>query len=78
MVKAIENFNNKGRVNCNCKEFYSKHPDLAPRNVYLSMGRVLDKTKVDRFIENFDKPFWVRAKNWCKYKIQDIFSKNKV
>lgn len=51
------------------------HPDLIPRNVYLAMNRVTNQKEVDRAIGNFGEPFWVRAKNWFKYKIEDIFQR---
>lgn len=59
----------------NSQEFYNRRPDLAPRNIYLSMGRVIDKKTIDRNIGNFGEPFWVRVKNLLKYKVEDIFKR---
>lgn len=73
MISAI-NFTAKNHK-IRGKEFYNKHPDLAPRNVYLAMGRVINQKDVNRKIENFGEPLMVRAKNWIKYKIEDMFSK---
>lgn len=67
----------KTKININSREFYDKHPDLAPRNIYLYYGRVITKKDIDRSVENFGEPFWIRAKNWLKYKIEDILIKNK-
>lgn len=56
------------KVDINSRKFYEQHPDLAPRNVYLATGRLIDMEKVNRTIENFGEPFWIRAKNWFKHK----------
>ncbi len=77
-MKIWSNFGfRKSKLNINSPEFYKEHPDLTPRNVYLSLGRVTDKKEIDRTIENFGEPFWVRAKNWFKYKIEDILKNKK-
>ena len=73
MISLVSFTGVKSKTNFNSKKFYNEHPDLAPRNIYLSMGRTIDTKKVNRTIENFGEPFWVRAKNWFKYKIEDIF-----
>ncbi len=70
MVKPI-GCSIKNKIKLDTKKFYNEHPDLAPRNIYLAMDRVIDKKQIDRTIENFGEPFWVRAKNWLKYKIED-------
>lgn len=77
MVKAIRCFNNKNKINVNCREFYEKHPDLAPRNVYLYLGRVITKEDADKkFAKIFKEPFITRAKNWFQNKIGKLFNRD--
>lgn len=77
MISMVSFTGVKSKINLNSKKFYNEHPDLAPRNIYLLLGRTIDTKKVNRTIENFGEPFWLRAKNWFKYKIEDIFKTNK-
>jgi hypothetical protein len=37
------------------KEFWAKHPDLAPRNVYLSEGRVMGLNEVEKGLNDICK-----------------------
>lgn len=74
MVKPIGLFNKiHKKVDLNSKEFYNKHPDLAPRNVYLSMNRTIGRDEINRTIENIGEPLHVRIINQCKDKIKKIF-----
>lgn len=78
MIGPVKLFNLKKasrKIDINNRNFYDKHPDLAPRNIYLYLGRTLDIEKVNRTIENFDEPLSIRIKNWCKQKIKNIFKK---
>ena len=64
----------KTKINPNSMEFYRKHPDLAPRNVYLYLGRTVDLKTVERYIANFGKEsIWDKVRNW----FSNIFNKNK-
>ncbi len=76
MIKPVS-YTGRQTIGLNNEQFYKNHTDLAPRNIYLAMGRVINQKEVNRTIENFGEPFWVRAKNWFKYKIEDIFSRDK-
>ncbi len=76
MIEPV-GFTGRQHIDLNSQKFYKSHPDLVPRNVYLAMGRVVNQKEVNRKIENFGEPFWVRAKNWFKYKIEDIFNRDK-
>lgn len=78
MVNPVKLFNFKKtshKIDMNSRKFYDQHPDLAPKNIYLYMGRTLDIKTVNRTIENFGEPLPVRIKNWCKYKIKNILKK---
>jgi len=46
------------KINLNSQKFYKKHPDLAPRNVYLRMGKILKVEDVQKSFFNWDKPWW--------------------
>lgn len=59
----------RSKVDVNCQKFYKQHPDLAPRNVYLRMGRILKLENVQKAFFNWDKPWW----KVCLDKITDIF-----
>lgn len=53
----------------NSLEFYKKHPDLAPRNVYLYLGRVVSKEEVEKKIDKLTRPsMYERLKNLFKIK----------
>ena len=55
----------KSKIDLNSQDFYKKHPDLAPRNVYLYMGRTLDLKSVEKYINNFGKEsIWKKIGNW--------------
>ena len=69
MLKILPKVNNqkvyKTRINPNSQEFYKKHPDLAPRNVYLYMGRILDLKTVKKYINNIGKEsIFEKIENW--------------
>lgn len=56
------------------REFYDKHSDLAPRNIYLYLGRVTTREDIDREFERITKePFLKRVKNF----INKIIKKEK-
>ena len=64
----------RSNIDLNSQRFYVKHPDLAPRNVYLRMGRVMDLKTVERYIANFGKEtIWDKIGNW----FSNLFNKNK-
>ena len=64
----------KSNVDLNSQKFYAKHPDLAPRNIYLRMGRVMDMKTVEKYIANFGKKsIWEKIGNW----FSNLFNKNK-
>lgn len=66
------------KVNYNTREFYDKHPDLAPRNVHLYLGRVITREDMDKqFNKMFPEPFIKRAKNWFTNKINKLFKRDK-
>ena len=50
----------RSKVDVNCQKFYKQHPDLAPRNIYLHMGRILKLEDVQKAFFNWDKPWWQR------------------
>lgn len=56
----------------NSQEFYKKHPDLAPRNIYLAMGRVLDREDIQRY---FDKHFGDTFLQKCGKTIKKLWNK---
>lgn len=64
----------KTKINPNSREFYRKHPDLAPRNVYLYMGRTLDFKSVQKYLDNIGKEsIFEKIKNW----FSNLFNKKK-
>ncbi|MBO5737891.1 hypothetical protein J6R97_00970 [bacterium] len=78
MYKILPKFNKskvyKTKINPNSREFYKKHPDLAPRNVYLYMGRTLDLKTVHKYLDNIGKEsIFERIKNW----FSNLFNKKK-
>lgn len=56
----------KTRINPNSKEFYRKHPDLAPRNVYLALGRIVTQEQCNKTIDMFYKEL---DRNFLKEKV---------
>ena len=66
------------RIDLNRKEFYDKHPDLAPRNVYLSTGRVLKMGEVRDYINNIGEPWYKKLYNRLSKGIKSLISKNKL
>lgn len=56
----------KSRNKYNSPEFYAQHPDLAPRNIYLRLGRVIDMDEVNRVIEDFAAPWYIKMYNSVK------------
>ena len=56
----------KTRINPNSKEFYRKHPDLAPSNVHLALGRILTKEQCKKTIDTFYKEL---DRNFLKEKV---------
>ena len=78
MLKILPKFNkvkiSKTKINPNTQEFYKKHPDLAPRNVYLYMGRTLDLKAVEKYINNIgNESVFEKIGNW----FSNLFNKNK-
>lgn len=66
------------KIDINGREFYDKHPDLAPRNVYLYLGRVITREEIDKKMDGlFREPFIKRVKNWFTDKIGKLFKKDK-
>ena len=64
----------KTKINPNSQEFYKKYPDLAPRNVYLYMGRTLDFKSVQKYLDNIGKEsIFEKIKNW----FSNLFNKKK-
>ncbi|MBR2429894.1 hypothetical protein IKB17_00320 [bacterium] len=55
----------KSKIDPNSQKFYAQHPDLAPRNVYLYLGRVIDLKTVEKYIANLGKEsIWDKIGNW--------------
>ena len=52
----------KRREYYNSPEFYAKHPDLMPRNIYLATGRFISKEKMER---KFNALFHLSIKDKC-------------
>lgn len=77
MVQPVSFCGGKTKIKVNSREFYDKHPDLAPRNVYLYLGRVKSAEEIDKYMKKFDEPFYVRAKNWVINKVKNIFNRDK-
>ncbi len=58
----------------NSREFYDKHPDLVPRNIYLALGRVITREEIDKELAKVTKePFLKQVNNF----INKIFKKEK-
>ena len=78
MLKVLPKFNkakiSKTKINPNSQEFYKKYPDLAPRNVYLYMGRTLDLKSVKKYINNIGKETFFEKISNCFSK---LFTKKK-
>ena len=69
MLKILPKFNkakiSKTKINPNSPEFYKKYPDLAPRNVYLYLGRTLDLKSVKKYINNIgEETLFEKISNW--------------
>ena len=78
MLKILPKFNKakifKTKMNPNTQDFFQKYPDLAPRNVYLYMGRTLDLKTVKKYINNIGKEnIFEKIGNW----FSNSFNKNK-
>ena len=64
----------RSRVDLNSYNFYAQHPDLAPRNVYLYLGRTLDFKSVQKYLDNIGKEsIFEKIKNW----FSNLFNKKK-
>ena len=78
MLKILPKFNkakiSKTKINPNTQEFYQKYPDLAPRNVYLYMGRTLDLKTVKKYINNIGKETVFEK---IGKRFSNLFNKNK-
>ena len=77
MLKILPKFNkakiSRAKINPNSQEFYKKHPDLAPRNVYLYLGRTLDFKSVKKYINNIgEETLFEKISNW----FSNLFNKN--
>ena len=53
-------------------EFYKKRPDLAPRDIYLREGRMMEIEEVKRTINNFGATPYEKICNWFKDKYNSI------
>ena len=78
MLKIFPKFNNakifKTKINPNTQDFYKKYPDLAPRNVYLYLGRTLDLKSVKKYLNNIgEETLFEKISNW----FSNLFSKKK-
>ena len=78
MLKVFPRYNktkiSKTKINPNSQDFYKKHPDLAPRNVYLYLGRTMDLKTIKKYINNIGKEtIWEKMGNW----FSNLFNKNK-
>ena len=51
----------RSKINMNSQEFYKQHPDLAPRNVYLRMDRILSLKDVQKAFFDWDKPWYKKV-----------------
>lgn len=61
----------------NSKEFYQKHPDLAPRNIYLYEGRVLKMEDVRKYLDKMTgESFGEKCSRWFS-NLKNIFTKTK-
>ena len=64
----------RSNTDLNSQRFYAQHPDLAPRNIYLRMGRVMNLKTVEKYIANFGKEsMWDKIGNW----FSNLFTKKK-
>ena len=61
--------NKKPKGYYNSPEFYAKHPDLMPRDIYLASGRVVTKEEIEK---NFNKMFSLPFKDKCKMFLSHI------
>ncbi len=62
----------RSKLNMNSQKFYKRHPDLAPRNVYLRMGRILKLEDVQKAFFDWDKPWYKKVFD----KITSLFKKS--
>ena len=58
------------KISSNSRNFYDKHPDLMPRDIYLYLGRIKSKEQIDN---EFNKVFKLTFLERC----QRLFSKIK-
>lgn len=73
MLKILPKFD-KTKINPNSQEFYKKHPDLAPRNIYLATGRIISMKEVQKTIDNIGKEsIWEKLGNL----FSNLINKNK-
>ena len=61
--RPISIINKKPKGYYNSPEFYAKHPDLMPRDIYLASGRIVTKEEIEK---NFNKMFQLSFKDKCK------------
>ena len=76
LVQRTNSKHAKSKINPNSQEFYKKHPDLAPRNVYLATGRVLKFDTVQKHLDKITRePLMERVSNWFKKICKKIIKK---
>ncbi len=51
------------KISLNSRNFYDKHPDLMPRDIYLYLGRVKSKEQIDN---EFNKVFKLTFLERCQ------------
>lgn len=61
----------------NSQEFYKKHPDLAPRNVYLSQGRIIKMEDVKKHLDNICKETFSEKCTRYLNNIKSLFKKTR-
>lgn len=52
---ANKTYKRKTKLDVNSEKFYQQHPDLAPRNVYIATGRLINKETIDKYLDNICK-----------------------
>ncbi len=68
--KSVSKLSKKQINYYNSPEFYAKHPDLMPRDIYLASGRTISRKEIDNYISKNFKPSF-------KDRLKKIFNLNK-
>lgn len=71
ILKIFRTKSNKANY-YNSQEFYKRCPDLAPRNVYLATGRIIEMKDVQKYI---DKHFGDTFFQKCGKTIKKLWNK---